>query len=163
MIFTQPENFHRHYFNEVITARVTPGAPMPAELRTAISEESFYQLRKDCINAKSMDDFQAVIRSYNTRFNWNGAVVGEHYADHGLGAMIIGQILTLGGLFGSPGENGQRVLHFHLPSLLASAVTLEPHAPFVQEAYVSDYVHVTPSSPYEDHVPIAYATPVTRY
>jgi hypothetical protein len=140
---------------EIVSARVKAGAPMPYELRTVIPEEVFYNMRKECINARSFGEFQGVIARYTSMYHWNGAVTGHQEEVGGLEFMTM-QVLTLGGLVGgAPDAGAHRVLFFHMPTLHTHAQP-SPSYTFVDGAQVISGIPSFPPASGES-VPIAYA------
>lgn len=148
---------HGRLASGVVAARVKAGAPMPYELRRVIPEEVFYRFRQDCIRAPTFDDFMGVIRRYCELHGWGHAVTGQQTSVDSA-EFLAYQVITLGGLLGgTPDVGAQRVLLFHLPSLMTSASS----PVFVPNAAVSQGRPISPRE--EGNLPIAYAAPVDKY
>mmetsp|Transcript_2576 Transcript_2576/g.2726 ORF Transcript_2576/g.2726 Transcript_2576/m.2726 type:complete len:222 (+) Transcript_2576:74-739(+) len=60
--------------NDVIYSRCQIGPPMPARLQQYFPERAFFQLRKDCINARSRTELDGIVDRYNREYNLRGAL-----------------------------------------------------------------------------------------
>ena len=152
---------HGRLMPEVVAARVKAGAPMPFELRQVIPEQLFYQLRQDCIRAHSFAEFMDVVRRYSETHRWGSAVTGHQTSADSAAEFITYQIITLGGLLGgAPDHGAQRILLFHMPSLIAHASPSPAFVPATVAAAAEGHA-ATPRE--SENLPIAYAAPAEKF
>jgi hypothetical protein len=143
---------------QYVPADCKPGAPMPHELNSVITEDLFYQLRSDCIRAKNPDEFHNILADYNTRHGWNGAVSGRQDSFDASG-FIIDQIIHLGGLLGGTHNRGLRTLYFNMPLLYSSMTSLAVPMHSHYSPVMAEVQQVDSAADTANDVPIAYAAP----
>merc|ERR1711991_291170 len=88
-----------------------------------LDRDLFFQIRNECCNARTREDFNSIIEFYNLDPRVGGALEGVQI-DHSMGEVVSSHFSAFMGLFlggfGGIKEATSRQLNWHVPTLVAA-------------------------------------------